>query len=118
MACDTPQQNLLYKVTIATMMNYARAMMHHVNLPIEITYYVWQTWAGIIYTQQLKVLTYDKAYASQDKHYWMKSCEKAHQQMTKANLYKAVLQDQVPHGADVIDSTWAMKQKTSGEFCA
>ena len=38
--------------------------------------------------------------------------------MTMANVYKPIPPDQVPPRVDVINSTWAMKQKASGKFRA
>ena len=53
-----------------------------------------------------------------DKTKWDKSIGEEHKQMKDNGVFQAVPISQVPANADVIDSTWAMKKKTSGVYCA
>ena len=49
---------------------------------------------------------------------WDESVGEEHKRMEDNGVFQAVLISQVPADADVIDSTWAMKKKASGVYCA
>ena len=73
---------------------------------------------GITNTRELKVLSYDEAMERPDRPKWDESVSKEHQRMEDNGVFEAVPNSQVPANADVIDSTWAMKKKASGVYCA
>ena len=73
---------------------------------------------GITNTCELKVLSYDEAMEQPDKTKWDESIREEHKQMEDNGVFQAVPISQVPANADVIDSTWAMKKKASGVYCA
>ena len=65
-------------------------------------------------TEELHVMTYDEAMAK-DEPGWMKSVYKEHDRMTEEHhVWDAVPPSEVEPTATVIDSTWAMKQKSDG----
>ena len=72
--------------------------------------------SAISNTQELKVLSFDKAMAGEDCHEWEKPVEQEHEHMTKNGMWEVVNQQDIPMDADIIDSTWAMKKKANGEY--
>ena len=74
--------------------------------------------SGIANTNELKVIGYDKAMQKKDKSKWMSSINEEHDRMLKNKVWMVVTKKDVPKNADIIDSTWAMKKKANGQYCA
>ena len=53
-----------------------------------------------------------------DRTKWDESIGEEHKRMEDNGVFEAVPISQVPANEDVIDSTWAMKKKASGVYCA
>ena len=49
---------------------------------------------------------------------WTKSVHEEHDRMVKHEVWKAIPPKEVPAGAKVLTSTWAMKMKSNGTFWA
>ena len=71
--------------------------------------------SGIENTNELKVLRFEEVMASTDKMDWQASVDHEHECMIKNGVWEVVDKNNVPPGAIIIDSTWAMKKKPSGE---
>ena len=56
--------------------------------------------------------------ASMEKTNWQASVNHEHEQMLKNDVWEVVDKNNIPPGADIIDSTWAMKKKANGEYWA
>jgi hypothetical protein len=69
-------------------------------------------------THELHVMKYDQAMNSKDKKSWVKAVDKEHGQMEKYKVFKAVKKSALPKKAKVLSSTWAMKKKSNGTYCA
>ena len=69
---------------------------------------------GFMNTNELHVMKFDEAMATADKDKWQKAVNEEHDCMTKCNVWKPVKIKEVPEGAKVISSTWAMKKKANG----
>ena len=74
--------------------------------------------SGINNTNELKELSYEEAMASMDKTKWEALVDCVHEQMHKNDVWEVVDKDNIPPGADIIDSTWVMKKKSNGEYWA
>jgi hypothetical protein len=69
-------------------------------------------------TEELHVMSYEEA-MTKDKPGWMKAVYVEHDRMTEDHdVWEAVPPNQVESGATIIDSTWAMKQKSDGTYRA
>ena len=72
-------------------------------------------------TAELKVMKYDEAMNSKDRKYWINAVDKEHDRMIppdqrKAPVWVVVLRKDLPPGAKVTTTTWAMKKKSNGTF--
>ena len=72
-------------------------------------------------TAELKVMKYDEAMNSKDRKYWINAVDKEHDRMIppdqrKAPVWVVVLRKDLPPGAKVMTTTWAMKKKSNGTF--
>ena len=77
------------------------------------------TGSGIKNTNELHVLTYEKAMASGEKREWQKSIEEEHNRMKDNKVFQVVDKAQVlKEGRKIITSTWAMKKKANGIYRA
>ena len=74
--------------------------------------------SGIMNTNELKVIRYDKAMQRKDKNEWLKSINEEHDRMLKNKVWMVVKKKDVPKNADIIDSMWAMKKKANGQYHA
>ena len=74
--------------------------------------------SGIVNTNELKVIGYDKAMQREDNNEWLKSINEEHDRMLKNKVWMVVKKKDVPKNADIIDSTWAMKKKANGQYRA
>ena len=68
---------------------------------------------GFIHTSELAPMKYNEAMAKDPKG-WEEAVQKEHEQMVKHEVWKPVPVDQVPRGAKILTSTWAMKLKVDG----
>ena len=73
---------------------------------------------GFENTNELRVMKYKEAMATDEKEEWDESANKEHDRMVEKNAWKAVPKKDVPKGAKVITSTWAMKKKANGDKIA
>jgi Reverse transcriptase (RNA-dependent DNA polymerase) len=67
---------------------------------------------------ELHVMKYKQAMNSKDKKSWVKAVDEEHGRMEKYKVFKAVKKSTLPKKAKVLSSTWAMKKKSNGAFCA
>lgn len=68
---------------------------------------------GIATTHELKILTYGKAMNSPDKIEWDKSIKREYGRMKENEVFMVFAKEDVPEDANIIDSTWSMKKKSS-----
>jgi hypothetical protein len=73
---------------------------------------------GFVNTQELKVMKYKEALKTKDKESWIKAIEEEHERMMKHKVWIPVKKSDVPKGAKILSSTWAMKKKADGTFRA
>jgi hypothetical protein len=73
---------------------------------------------GFMNTSKLHVMKYKEAMASSDHDKWQQVLDEEHERMLKHNVSKPVLRKDVPEGAKILTSTWAMKKKANGTYCA
>lgn len=73
---------------------------------------------GFQNTRELRVMKYNEALLSDDKKNWMKAVEEEYQHIVKSNVFKVVDRCDLPDGATVLSSTWAMKKKSNGTYRA
>ncbi|MFO0523114.1 MAG: hypothetical protein ACK515_22215, partial [bacterium] len=73
---------------------------------------------GFEHTSELHVMKYDEAMASIDAAKWAKAVEEEHDRMVENQVWKAMPMEDVPPGAKILTSTWAMKKKSNGKFRA
>ena len=59
-------------------------------------------------------MKYNEAMATPDAKEWEGSVDTEHDRMMKHKVWKVVKKEDVPTGAIVLGSTWAMKQKADG----
>ena len=69
---------------------------------------------GFENTKELRVMKYDKAVNGPDQVAWKAEVKKEHQQMVSNVVFEAFKMADLPKGTKVIDTTWAMKKKSSG----
>ena len=74
--------------------------------------------SGIDNTNELKALGFDEAMASSNKNRWQASVDWEHERMLENGVWEVVDQNNVPEGAYIVDSTWAMKKKVNGDYRA
>ena len=73
---------------------------------------------GFENTQELHVMKYDQAMATEDCAKWVKAIDEEHEQMLKHKVWTPVPRSEVPEGATILTTTWAMKKKSNGTFRA
>ena len=73
---------------------------------------------GFTNTQELHVMKFGQAMATNDKEHWEKAVVEEHERMKDHGVYQVVPRDKVPKEAKIITSTWAMKKKSNGTFRA
>jgi hypothetical protein len=73
---------------------------------------------GFMNTSKLHVMKYKEAMASSDHDKWQQVLDEEHERMLKHNMWKPVLRKDVPEGTKILMSTWAMKKKANGTYCA
>ena len=69
-------------------------------------------------TDELRPMKYNEAMATKDKSEWLKAVKEEFERMQDHQVFKLVKQAEVPPGAKVLTSTWAMKKKSNGKFRA
>lgn len=69
-------------------------------------------------TKELNVMNYKQAMLTIDKKEWDQAVKMEHDKMVKYNVFEVVHTKDVPKGARLMDSTWAMKKKPDGTFRA
>jgi Reverse transcriptase (RNA-dependent DNA polymerase) len=69
-------------------------------------------------TGELHLMKYDQAMNSKDKKSWGKVVDEEHGRMEKYKVFKAVKKNTLPKKAKVLSSTWEMKKKSNGTYCA
>ena len=72
---------------------------------------------GFLHTSELKPMKYEEAMAK-DPDGWGKAVKKEYDRMKEHEVFQAVKKEDVPKGAKVLTSTWAMKQKADGTLRA
>jgi Reverse transcriptase (RNA-dependent DNA polymerase) len=73
---------------------------------------------GFTNTQELHVMKYNEAMKTGDKEHWVKAVNEEHDRMVKYEVWKPVNRKDLPKGAKVLSTTWAMKKKSNGKFRA
>jgi hypothetical protein len=73
---------------------------------------------GFLNTEELHVMKYDQAMQTQDIKEWEQAVDKEHERMKGHEVWKAVPNNQVPKGAKILTTTWAMKKKANGTYRA
>ncbi len=69
---------------------------------------------GFSNTQELRVMKYHEAINGPDGELWKEELKKEHKRMIDSRVFKPVNLSKVPGGVKLIDTTWAMKKKSSG----
>ena len=72
--------------------------------------------SGIKTTHELKVMSFNEPMAGPDKKGWEASVPCEHGRMVQNEVWDAVDKQNIPKGADIIDSMWAMKKKANGDY--
>jgi len=65
-------------------------------------------------TNELHVMKYDEAMETDEAEEWHNAVEEEHERFEKHKAFKAVPREDVPEGAKILTSTWAMKKKANG----
>jgi hypothetical protein len=73
---------------------------------------------GFEHTTELHVMKYDTAMKTADANSWKMAVEEEHNRMVDNEVWTPVPKSEVPVGAKVLTSTWAMKKKANGTFRA
>ena len=71
---------------------------------------------GFQNTKELKVMNYRQAMASDDADAWIDEVKNEKERFDKYKVVKVVSREDVPEGAKIMTTTWAMKKKTSGKL--
>jgi hypothetical protein len=61
-------------------------------------------------------MKYKQAMKSKNKDIWDEAVFKEHEQMVNINIWTSVSRREVPTGAKMLSSTWAMKKKSNGKY--
>jgi hypothetical protein len=72
---------------------------------------------GFSNTQELQVVKYHEAFDGPDVELWKEEVAKEHKRMINSGVFEPVKMSEVPKGVKLIDTTWAMKKKSSGTLC-
>ena len=73
---------------------------------------------GFDNTNELKVLTYEDAVNSKNRIKWEEAVDKEHDRFVNNNCMQIIMGEDMPEETTIIDTTWAMKLKASGQFRA
>lgn len=73
---------------------------------------------GFTDTKELYVMSYKEAVTGPDRPYWLKAIDEEHARMIEHAVWTEINKKNVPKGAKVIDTTWAMKKKSNGTYRA
>jgi hypothetical protein len=65
-------------------------------------------------TEQLKPMKYNEAMATPDAANWEKAIVEEHNRMKENTVWEVQKEKDVPKGATIMTSTWAMKRKANG----
>jgi hypothetical protein len=76
------------------------------------------TGGGFENTNGLRVMKFKEAMQGQDKKEWEAAVEEEHDRMVHMMAWKPILLGDLPNHAKVLTSTWAMKKKANGTYCA
>jgi hypothetical protein len=71
---------------------------------------------GFQSTKELHVIKYKQAMKTKDKDMWNEAVFEEHDRMVKRQVWRTELKKDVPKGAKILTSTWAMKKKASGRY--
>jgi hypothetical protein len=74
--------------------------------------------ANVRHTAELKPMKYKRAMKTQDKGEWETAVKQEYERFQKSEALKIVPIADVPKGAKVVSTTWAMKNKANGTFRA
>jgi hypothetical protein len=73
---------------------------------------------GFQNTAELRPMKYGPAMEGADKLNWSKAVDEEYERMVEHGVFQPVPRSEVPAGAKIITSTWAMKKKSNGTFRA
>jgi hypothetical protein len=73
---------------------------------------------NVRHTDELKPMKFKKAMETEDKIHWEAAVEEEYERFQKSGALKTVPIADVPRGAKVVSTTWAMKKKANGRFRA
>jgi hypothetical protein len=73
---------------------------------------------GFEHTAELRPMKFKEAMATKDKAKWLVAVKEEFDRMQDHKVFKLVAEQDVPKGAKILTSTWAMKKKSSGKFRA
>ena len=73
---------------------------------------------GFENTNELHVIKYKEAMASDDKEKWQKAIDEEHDRMVRNKVWKVVPKSDLPQGAKIMTTTWACKKKPNGTYRA
>jgi hypothetical protein len=65
-------------------------------------------------TKEPHVRKHNQATNGPDKEKWKQAVQEEHERMDTHGAFKIVPKDEVPIGANVLSSAWAMKKKANG----
>jgi len=69
---------------------------------------------GFVDTNELHVMKYDEAMKTDEAEEWHDAVEEEYNRFEKYKVFKAAPPEEVPKGAKILSSTWAMKKKANG----
>ncbi len=69
---------------------------------------------GFSNTQELRVMKYHEVINGPDGELWKEEVKKEHKRMIDSRVFEPVNLSKMPDGVKLIDTTWAMKKKSSG----
>jgi len=97
--------------------NYFAALSELDNYEFEVMAVGAGIGGGFGHTSELQVMNFKQAMKSQDAEAWKVEVENEHERMTtRHNVWEPVKRSDVPSGAKILDSTWAMKKKSNGKL--
>ena len=73
---------------------------------------------GFVNTAELKPMKFNEAMETPDKDKWYDAVDDEHQRFVDQDVFETIAREDVPSGAKIMSSTWAMKKKSNGTFRA
>ena len=73
---------------------------------------------NVRHTDELKPMKLKQAMKTEDKVHWEAAVEEEYERFKKSGAFKAVPVEDVPEGAKMVSTTWAMKKKACDRFRA